>query len=85
MDRHLDLKRAVMAISATIFACVGLAGLMAFGDAQVRVLAIAAALLGCFGQFAGQDASRPALIAHLVASYGAFALALWAIVALVLF
>jgi hypothetical protein len=78
----MTLRQAVFALCAVIFAVTALAGLISFGDAEVRKLAIASALLGCFSQFAGQGASKMEARLSVALAYIGFLLAMIAVVIL---
>lgn len=74
-----QIRIAAFGLCAVAFAVVGLAGLIIAGDVTVQRIAIAAALLGCLGQFIGQRANRKSQLVSLAASYCAFALVVWAL------
>ncbi len=78
-----EFRRAICAFSATVFAVLFLASVIVFGHPVARSVAIAVALLAVFSQFVAQDEAPGARMAHLVASYLGFVLAIVAFIAFV--
>lgn len=77
---NINVRNAVFAICACLFAITGLAGLMVYGSETARQLAIGIALLCCFSQFIAQDQHPLAGKASVAVSYVAFLLAVVALI-----